>query len=161
MRAALKTAINLEKVMCNDRELIEKIFTKCKNMRYLEYVGFESMDYVLDNVERALFKTKKHRRNSVKIRIHTNIVKHSECIMKLNRIINALSMNPVDQWMLVLELRCTEETKRTNSFVKDLEECLTAEMAVVEDISNCMKMILITNPRCTICGSNESWLMNF
>ena len=162
MRAILKTAINLEKVTLNcSADLIVEIFSKCEKLKYLEFIGVQCLDNILDNLERGLFKTKKLKRNTLKIRMNAIISNHDECIMKLNRTINSLSINPVDQWMLMLQLRTMKKNKRTKSFVKDLKECLTAETAVVEDISNNMPMILITNPGCTICGSNESWLMNF
>ena len=161
MRAVLKTAINLEKVTLNcSADLIVEIFAKCEKLKYLELIGVLYMDHILDQLERALFKTKKLQRDTLKIRINAIIPNHDMCIMKLNRTINSLSMNPVDQWMLILELRKMKEGKR-RKFAKNLRESLTAETAVVEDSNGVMQKVLITNPGCTICGSHESWLMNF
>ena len=161
MRAVLKTATNLEKVTLNcSADLIVQIFTKCKRLKYLELIGIVYLDHILDQLERALFKTKKLKRNTLKIRMSAIVLDHDKCIMELNRTVNSLSMNPVNQWMLILELRHMKGSNRPK-FAKDLQESLTAVTAAVHDSNDQIQRALITNPRCTISGTNESWLMNF
>ena len=78
--------------------------------------------------------------------------------MKLVRISNALSVNPVDQWMIILYLK---SSGMDSSFIDDLRGALatdTFEIVVFPDRND--QVILTTNAACTICGWRESWLMN-
>ena len=165
MRAVLKTAVNLEKVQLKGTMLyIEETLTKCQRLRYLEIdrVYREEMEDVLDALERGLFRTKKQHRDALKIRIdlrRAEMDEFDECIMKLDRIANGLTVNPVDHWMIILDVGHIG-TKKKRSIVKDLRKTLTAKTVVVPRGNEKEKMILITNPGCAISGWRESWLMN-
>ena len=164
--AILNTAINLEKIrLGNTQELIVEALARCQRLKYLELRRIVNMEMILDALERGLFQSKCVHRDTLKIRINTNesyssIPNPQECIIKLDRIVNSLSVNDVDQWMIVLELKevCCKDPKE---FVKSLQESLTVGIAdtfVVENMKS--DIVLITNPGCTICGWRESWLMS-
>ena len=162
-RAVLSTAVNLQKVCINPRydseaNVIPEILKKCKRLRYLGIVVHDGnvMENVLEALECALFLTKKLKRDTLKIRIAAKItiISTRTFIMKLDRIVNALSMNPVDQWMLTLHLIQSENFLK-GSLINELRTNLTAEIFVVQD-----DVILIRNPGCTIIGWRESWLMD-
>ena len=179
LQAILNTATNLEKVnFDNDYgykpELIVETMTKCLRLRYLELKRIRDMDGILDAVGRGLFETKTLRRDTLKIRINTiaswqgnPIPKAPECVMKLDCIVNSLSINKVDQWMIVLDLSGDHQ-----EFVERLLGSLTADIATTHAIQiqnvdpepdrfarQCNHIVLMTNPGCTICGWRESWLM--
>ena len=163
MRSVLKTATNLEKVKLEyGTDLIEEVIAKCKRLRYLEINNRGKVDDVLDALERGLYRTKKQQRNTLKIKMNADIEKMDAYIMKLNRIINELTVNPVDHWMIILDVDHFG-TKTKSSIIKDLRCNLTAETAVVPNgIGDfAAHLILLTNTGCAICGWRESWLMNF
>ena len=179
VQAILNTAINLEKVSFDNDygykpELIVETMTKCKRLRYLEVKRMGDMEGILDAVGRGLFETKTLRRDTLKIRINTiaswqgnPIPKAQECVMKLDCIVNSLSINRVDQWMIVLDLSGDHK-----EFVECLLGSLTEDIATTHAIQiqnvgpkpdrlarQCNHIVLITNPGCTICGWRESWIM--
>ena len=166
--AVLNTAINLEKIRLGDEpELIVETLTKCQRLKYLELRHIHEIETVLGALERGLFQTKNVHRDTLKIRISTPrlgqqspISRPKECVIKLDRIVNSLSVNKVDQWMIILELKglCFKDPAQ---FIKSLQASLTADIAdtfVFQNIDN--DIVLITNPGCTICGWSESWLMS-
>ena len=164
--AILNTSVNLEKIRIGNRpELIVDTLTRCHRLRYLELHRILNIGDILDALECGLFQTKYVHRETLKIRINTigsypPIPNPQECIIKLDRIVNSLSVNDVDQWMIVLELKelFCEDPKE---FIKTLQGSLTvgiAETFVVQNMNN--HIVLITNPGCTICGWRESWLMS-
>ena len=159
----LKTSINLEKVKLSHdpQNLVEEILIKCERLRYLELGTDICLDDVLQSLERSLCSTNTMYRDKLKIRINTRepeVAECEECVMKLVRISNALSVNPVDQWMIILYL---ENSKMESAFVDDLRRALAADLSdivVLPDRND--QLILITNAGCTICGWKESWLMS-
>ena len=187
IRAILNTATNLEKVgffRCDNNykpELIVEILTKCKRLRYLDLQRIRDVEGILDALERGLFQTKTLRRDTLKIRISpiasrraeflslNPIAKPQECVIKLDRIVNSLSVNKVDQWMIVLDISGDHQ-----EFVESLLGSLTADIAATHVIQNAdidqnlgildrqwNHIVLITNPGCIISGWRESWLMGF
>ena len=120
------------------------------------------MSDVLDAVERGLYRTKKQQRNTLKIKMNADIEQVDGYITKLNRIINELKANPVDHWMIILDVD-NFGTKKKSSIIKDLRSNLTAETVVVRNgIGDfAAHLILLTNTGCAICGWRESWLINF
>ena len=169
--AVLNTAINLEKIRLGDEpDLIVESLTKCSRLKYLELQRIRNVEGILDALERALFQTKKLRRNTLKIKISTDsthwfaehflISNPQECIIKLNRVVNSLSVNKLDQWMIILdlhELSCEDP----DEFIDRLGCSLTVNVAVIDVIQNTDNdIVLVTNPGCTICGWRESWLMS-
>ena len=167
-RAILSTAVNLEKICVFPKHdygagFIEEILTKCERLRCLQMEVGNEIELVLDALERGLLRTKKHKRDILKIRIisETNMV-NNKFIAQLARIVDALSMYPADQWMLILHLNeCRRITR--NSFVKELRASLTAETLVVQnnDQHSAKYVMLIRNPGCTIIGWRESWICEF
>ena len=166
IREITKTANNLEKVKLpfGRQDLVDEILRKCERLRYLEIEEVNrnyQMDEVLQSLERSLGSTNTMHRDKLKIRINTTetaIAECKECIVKLVRVSNALSVNPVDQWMIILYL---ENSKMDSSFIDDVRGALAADIldiAVLPDRND--QVILITNAGCTICGWRESWLMN-
>ena len=169
IQAILKSAINLEKVSFDDKsELIVETLTKCKRLRYLELHRMCDMTGILEALESGLFQTKKLQRDTFKVRINMPpsyippserynhpIANPQECVIKLDRIINSLSVNNVDQWMIIFDISGDQ-----NEFVKGLLGSLAADVATIhvhQDVGG--DIVLITNPGCTICGWRESWLM--
>ena len=176
VQAILDSAINLEKVRLENKlALIVKTLTKCKRLRYLEVHRVEDMEGTLNALEHGLFQTKALRRDKLKIRISllpyplasvysvTPISNHLECVIKLDRIVNSLSVNKTDQWMIILDISGDHE-----NFVESLLGSLTADIATTHVFQNKFRLhdmwlegiiVLVTNPGCTICGWWESWLM--
>ena len=163
MRAVLNTAVNLEKVQLKFRtDFIEEIMSKCQRLKYLEIDGYGKIGDHLDALERGLYQTKKQHRDTLKIRMHIDIETLCECIIKLDRVIKGLIANPVDHWMIILDVG-RNLTKKRRSVVKDLRGNVNAETIVVRDGIDTYKshLLLLTNTGCTISGWRESWLMNF
>ena len=168
IQAILKTAINLEKVSFhNNPGLIVETLTKCKRLKYLELQRIEDMGVILDALERGLFRTNTLLRDTLKIRItmlrpyiaglcsRIPISKQPECVAKLDRIVNSLSANKVDQWMIILDLNGDRQ-----EFIKSLLGTLSTDIAATHLFQNVdFDTVSITNPGCTICGWSESWLM--
>ena len=164
IRKVLETSINLEKVKLSHgaQKLVEEILIKCERSRYLELEGDISLDHVLQSLERSLCSTNTMHRDELKIRINTTepaIAKCDELVMKLVRVSNAMSVSPVDQWMIILFLRGS--TMKT-AFINDLRRALAADVFsdTVEKPDRLDQVLLITNAGCTICGWRESWLLN-
>ena len=128
------------------------------------------METVLDALERGLFQTRKLQRDILKIRISTSppymshrppISKPQECVIKLDRIVNLLSVKKVDEWMIILELKklCCDDPIHPKEFIDSLG--WTADIAEIHVVQKGYSdIVLITNPECIICGWSESWLMS-
>ena len=161
LRQILQTAINLEKVQVHSSDLFHEILMQCERLRYLDIRGSGHTDGVLQSLERSLFSCNKMHKDALKIRINTSswaLDRCDECILKLGRLSNALSVNAVNQWMIILYLHCS---KMKTSFISDLRRALAAsgsDLVVLQDSNH--QIILITNSDCTICGWRESWLMD-
>ena len=150
LQTVLETSINLEKVELRGKsgnsDLCQQLLKQCERLRYLEVREFRNKDEVLQSLERSLFFNNTIHRDTLKIRINTSswaLERCEECILKLVRLSNALSLNPVDQWMLILYLRCS---KMKSSFINDLRSALaasTSDLVVLHDRFD--QIILITN----------------
>ena len=162
--------MEVEKIcLSSEPKLIVKALWKCRRLKYLEIKYINNMETTLDALERGLFQTKKRIRSTLKIRINTSYLDNlqeppisnpRECVIKLDRIINSLSVHKVAQWMIILDLHesCCEDPA---IFIGNLWCSLRKDVAEIREFQTPgHDVVLITNPGCTICGCNESWLMS-
>ena len=168
--AVFCTATNLEKVYLTGLHglgLIDQTLADCERLRYLEITGSAtrdlSMERILRRIKRQICNTELilSHRNTFKIRIVASLWNEELCSNALYRITNALTVKAIDQWMIILDLRFVEEENR-ESFIQKLRTKLEAEIVVLQDSRAFVETatIMITNPKCTICGCKESWLVN-
>ena len=165
IRIILKTAVNLEKVrLSREFDMMEDILTKCKKLKYLEMdaVLWREFRECMGNLIRSLEKSL--HRECFKIRINTQFsaihgTNYIVVIEKLNRIINILSKNQMDQWLLILNLRryhlINRDDTEENTIIHGLRQGLLADTTVVEESEHIS--VLIRNPGGAICGWRESW----
>ena len=176
IRIILETAVYLEKLrLIGATHLVNAALTKCKKLKYLEIdavagkMFIQNTMHVLRSLEQSLLNNNTVHKEFLKIRINTLLPSKDECkgcIEKLDRVINILSNNKGEQWMLVLHLQpihysMHRDELRDVPFIQDLRQrppSDISDMTVLEESGDIN--VLITNPGYPICGWRESWLMN-
>ena len=175
MEVIFRTAVKLEKVKMNGNPtMISQLLENCKGLKYLE-IDADYADItgdVLTALEGALPQTQFVHAEPVKIRINTSfvdILRSPTCMTSLMRIIELLSMNTVNQWMIILHTEHSElEETQKGIFINDLRgslEHLEGDILNIVDSQDSdayidYLIVLLTNRDCSICDWRESWLMN-
>ena len=166
-RFILKTAVNLEKVEIRtdgDPALISEVLARCERLKYLE-IGcgdaYDKMEDILDIMKLFFDKNKDVLQETLKIRIKSSLLactlQQTKNIPRLQGIINSLSANSVDQWMIILDL-LSIRGKNIKTFYNEVQRKLNWNKDVCRTVQ-IGNLIVMTNPNCTINGIGESWLM--